>query len=71
MRKRSGPKAAQQAPGHGRGLGVLAALDPRGHRAVARAAGQADEPLGVALDVRQRHARLGVERVLGGPAALR
>ena len=28
-------------------------LDARGHRAVARAAGQADEPLGVALDVRR------------------
>ena len=49
-------------------LRMLLALDAGGHRAVAGAARQADEAFGVALDIRQRHARVVVERVLPGPA---
>ena len=46
----------EQAAGH-RGLRVLGPLDASGHGAVAGTAGQADEPLGVTLDVRERDAR--------------
>jgi hypothetical protein len=51
------PERAQQAPRHRGGRGVLVALDPRGHGAVARAARQTDEPVRVALEVLEPRAR--------------
>ena len=50
-RKRSRPKAAQQPPADPLGLQQIAALDPPGERTVARASREADEPLGVALEL--------------------
>ena len=61
------PEGPQQ-PARDRGrAGMVARLDPAGHRAVAGAAREAHEPLGVVLDLLERHARLVVERVLAGP----
>src|SRR5207302_6892640 len=60
-------KRAQQAAAHGGGLRVTLALDPPRHRALARAARQADEPVRVALDVVQPHGRrLRVGRPIAG-----
>ena len=59
----------QQPARDGGRAGMVARLDPAGHRAVARAARQADEPLGVLLDLLERDVRLPVERVLAGPPA--
>jgi len=50
-------EGAQQAPRRGGGLRVLVALDPGRHGAIARAARQAHQSLGVALEVIQRRAR--------------
>ena len=59
----------QQPARDGGRAGMVACLDPAGHRAVAGAARQADEPLGVLLDLLERDVRLPVERVLAGPPA--
>ena len=61
------PEGPQQ-PARDRGrAGMVARLHPAGHRAVTGAAREAHEPLGVVLDLLERHGRLVVERVLGGP----
>ena len=65
-----GAEDPQQAPGGRGGARVVTRLDARGHRAVARATRQADEPLGAAFDVGERHARLLVERVLARAPAV-
>ena len=60
------PEGPQQSASDRGGGRVVARLDPARHRAVAGAAGEADEPLGVLLDLAERDARLSVERVLAG-----
>ncbi len=52
-----GPERPQEPLGHLRSSRVLTPLEPRRHGAVARAAGEADEPLGVALEVGKRDLR--------------
>jgi hypothetical protein len=66
-----GAERAQQPPPHRRGAGVVAALDASPHRALARAAGQAHEPLGVALHVLESDGRLrgGLRRARRAPLA--
>jgi hypothetical protein len=51
------PERGEQAAAERCGAGVVAALDARGERARARAARQADEAGGVALDLGERDAR--------------
>ena len=68
--KAIGPEDAQQPPGHRGRARMVARLHARGHRAVAGAARQADEPGRAALDLGQRHARLLVERILPRPPAV-
>ena len=63
------PEGPQQ-PARDRGrAGMVARLHPAGHRAVAGAAGEADEPLGVVLDLLERDARLR-RRAGPGPGRL-